>query len=111
MPSQLIHVLELEHVADWLIGSEETGIPRGERKRYTIGVELVTNPSVLFLDEPTSGLDSREAAAVMRVIHRIAKNGRTVIATIHVSLHCDCGSRQSHVDPLSVLFFASATRR
>jgi ABC-type multidrug transport system ATPase subunit len=84
--AQLIHVLELEHVADWLIGSEDTGIPRGERKRYTIGVELVTNPSVLFLDEPTSGLDSREAAAVMRVIHRIAKNGRTVVATIHVSI-------------------------
>ena len=46
---QLIHLLELDHVADWLVGMEETGIPRGERKRYTIGVELVTNPSVLFL--------------------------------------------------------------
>ena len=46
---QLIHILELSHVADWLVGTEDTGIPRGERKRYTIGVELVTNPSVLFL--------------------------------------------------------------
>lgn len=47
--NDLIHLLELDHVADWLVGSETSGIPRGERKRYTIGVELVTNPSVLFL--------------------------------------------------------------
>jgi ABC-type multidrug transport system ATPase subunit len=45
--AQLIHILELDSVADWLIGDEVTGIPRGERKRFTIGVELVTNPSVL----------------------------------------------------------------
>lgn len=53
---QLIHMLELDHVADWLVGSEETGIPRGERKRYTIGVELVTNPSVLFLGKCASAV-------------------------------------------------------
>ena len=47
--NDLIHLLELDHVADWMVGSESSGIPRGERKRYTIGVELVTNPSVLFL--------------------------------------------------------------
>ena len=92
-----------------LVGSSGGGLPVGEKKRYTIGVELITNPSVLFLgefglaivlnwmwfathhlqlwtDEPTSGLDSRSAAVVMRVIHRIAQSGRTVVATIHVSI-------------------------
>jgi ABC-type multidrug transport system ATPase subunit len=36
-----------------LVGSSDNGLPVGERKRYTIGVELVTNPSVLFLGEST----------------------------------------------------------
>lgn len=55
----------------------------GERKRLTVGVELVSNAPVIFLDEPTSGLDSRAAAVVMRVVKRIANTGRTVICTIH----------------------------
>jgi ABC-type multidrug transport system ATPase subunit len=71
-------------VADWPV----QGLPRGERKRFAIGVELVTEPSIIFLDEPTSGLDSREAATVMRVIKKQALQGRTVVATIHVSVRC-----------------------
>lgn len=55
----------------------------GERKRLTIGVELVANPSVLFLDEPTTGLDARAAMLVMRTVKRIADGGRSVICTIH----------------------------
>jgi ATP-binding cassette, subfamily G (WHITE), member 2, SNQ2 len=46
-------MLELEDVADVLVGSNTSGLPVGEKKRYTIGVELVTNPSVLFLGEST----------------------------------------------------------
>ena len=49
--NDIIHMLELEDVADVLVGTGENGLPVGERKRYTIGVELVTNPSVLFLGE------------------------------------------------------------
>ena len=51
LPAQIIRVLELEDVADVLVGSSDWGIPTGERKRYTIGVELVKNPSVLFLGD------------------------------------------------------------
>ena len=46
---QIIDLLELRPVADTIIGTTDTGLSVGERKRYTIGVELVTNPSVLFL--------------------------------------------------------------
>ena len=59
------------------------GISGGERKRTSIGVELLTNPSVVFLDEPTTGLDSSTAYNVMNLLKRIAANGRTIITTIH----------------------------
>lgn len=59
------------------------GISGGERKRTSIGVELLTNPSIIFLDEPTTGLDSSTAFNVMDLLKRIALNGRTVITTIH----------------------------
>jgi ABC-type multidrug transport system ATPase subunit/ABC-type multidrug transport system permease subunit len=54
-----------------------------QRKRVTIGVEVVSNPSILFLDEPTSGLDARSALIVMRGVRSISRTGRTVVCTIH----------------------------
>jgi ABC-type multidrug transport system ATPase subunit len=64
-------------------GHTGLGLSVEQRKRVTIAVEMVANPSVLFLDEPTSGLDSRSARIVMRSIRRIAASGRTVLCTIH----------------------------
>jgi ABC-type multidrug transport system ATPase subunit len=55
----------------------------GEKKRTSIGVELVTNPSILFLDEPTSGLDSFNAQKIVKLLNKQAKLGKTIIATIH----------------------------
>ena len=82
---EVIGLLELTNEAGRLVGAP--GAPEGlaphERKRLTIGVELVSNAPVVFLDEPTSGLDSRAAAIVMRVIRRVASSGRTVICTVH----------------------------
>lgn len=59
------------------------GISGGERKRLSIAIELLTQPSILFLDEPTSGLDAATAYSVMKTIIKIAKGGRAVILTIH----------------------------
>uniref|UniRef100_A0A803KRW0 ABC transporter domain-containing protein n=1 Tax=Chenopodium quinoa TaxID=63459 RepID=A0A803KRW0_CHEQI len=60
-----------------------TGLSTEQRKRLTIGVELVANPSIIFMDEPTSGLDARAAAIVMRTVRNTVDTGRTVICTIH----------------------------
>ena len=81
---EVLDTLELMGISDRVIGNATLdGLSPGQMKRVTIGVELVSNPSVLFLDEPTSGLDSRAALVVMRVVKRIACTGRTVLCTIH----------------------------
>ena len=59
-------------------------ISGGERKRTAIGVELVTDPSLIMLDEPTSGLDSFKALGIVKVLHKLARDkGKTIVATIH----------------------------
>jgi ABC-type multidrug transport system ATPase subunit len=80
----ILVLLELDKIADKQIGDvNRGGCSLEQRKRITIGVELVANPSVIFLDEPTSGLDSRAAEIVIQVIKKIALTGRTVIVTVH----------------------------
>lgn len=64
-------------------GALVKGISGGERKRTSIGVELITDPQLIFLDEPTTGLDSHTAASVMETLRALAASGRTVISTIH----------------------------
>jgi ABC-type multidrug transport system ATPase subunit len=60
-----------------------TGLSTEQRKRLTVAVELVANPSIIFMDEPTSGLDARAAAIVMRTVRNTVDTGRTVVCTIH----------------------------
>lgn len=81
---QLLLSLGLSHVADTMCGSDMVrGLSGGEKKRVSIGVELVTNPRLLFLDEPTSGLDSYSAYQVISVLRALARSGCAVLCTIH----------------------------
>lgn len=81
---QTLDMLELTPIQDLLVGSDDTGgLSFEQKKRLSIAVELVANPSIIFLDEPTSGLDARAAAIVMRGLKRIALTGRAICATIH----------------------------
>ncbi|XP_010262410.1 PREDICTED: ABC transporter G family member 21-like [Nelumbo nucifera] len=59
------------------------GVSGGERKRVSIGQEMLVNPSLLLLDEPTSGLDSTTAQRIVTTLQGLARSGRTVVATIH----------------------------
>ncbi|XP_057473739.1 ABC transporter G family member 26 isoform X1 [Actinidia eriantha] len=59
------------------------GISGGERKRTSIGYEILVDPSLLLLDEPTSGLDSTSANKLLQILQGVAKAGRTIIMTIH----------------------------
>ncbi|KAK6934636.1 ABC-2 type transporter, partial [Dillenia turbinata] len=59
------------------------GVSGGERKRTSIGYEILVDPSLLLLDEPTSGLDSTSASKLLQILQGVAKAGRTIITTIH----------------------------
>ncbi|KVH97461.1 ABC transporter G family member 21 [Cynara cardunculus var. scolymus] len=59
------------------------GVSGGERKRVSIGQEMLVNPSLLLLDEPTSGLDSTTALRLMATLKGLARGGRSVVTTIH----------------------------
>ena len=59
------------------------GISGGERKRTSIGYELITDPKLILLDEPTSGLDSTTAYKIVKILKKEAQRNLTVISTIH----------------------------
>lgn len=90
----VVHVLGLDHIKDTVVGdrggsgesagaSTTSGISGGERKRVSIGMELVADPSILILDEPTTGLDATSAMEVMEALHHVADTGVAVVAVLH----------------------------
>jgi ATP-binding cassette subfamily G (WHITE) protein 2 (SNQ2) len=80
----IIDLLELHDLEHTLIGKPGAGLSIEQRKRVTIGVELVSKPSILiFLDEPTSGLDGQAAFNTVRFLRKLADVGQAVLVTIH----------------------------
>ncbi|ERN16594.1 hypothetical protein AMTRI_Chr11g153730 [Amborella trichopoda] len=81
----LLQELGLYHVAKTRVGNENIrGISGGERRRVSIGVDVIHDPAVLLLDEPTSGLDSNAALQIIDMLKSMAElRGRTVILSIH----------------------------
>ncbi|EPS59556.1 hypothetical protein M569_15249, partial [Genlisea aurea] len=81
---EVMQLVELDSLRNALVGLPgSSGLSTEQRKRLTIAVELVANPSIIFMDEPTSGLDARAAAIVMRTVRNTVDTGRTVVCTIH----------------------------
>ncbi|KAI0504196.1 hypothetical protein KFK09_015146 [Dendrobium nobile] len=80
----LINQLGLRAAASTIIGDEgHRGVSGGERRRVSIGTDIIHDPILLFLDEPTSGLDSTSAFRVMKVLQMIASSGSVVVTSIH----------------------------
>ena len=81
---EVMELVELDPLRQAIVGLPGVnGLSTEQRKRLTIAVELVANPSIIFMDEPTSGLDARAAAIVMRTVRNTVDTGRTVVCTIH----------------------------
>lgn len=74
-----LHKCKHTNVGDAII----RGVSGGERKRTSIGVELITDPKIVFLDEPTTGLDSYNAYEVIILLRRLAASGKLIVFTIH----------------------------
>lgn len=76
--------LGIAHIRDSIIGTPTRKVVSGgERKRVNVAMELLNDPAVLFLDEPTSGLSSEDALSVMQNLRELAREGRTILLTIH----------------------------
>ncbi len=86
LTTAVIHALNLAHKQDVIVGDlgGRSSLSGGQRKRVSIGIELVICPSILFLDEPTSGLDSKSALSLISVLkNQVASLGVNVIAVLH----------------------------
>lgn len=80
----IIELLELQELADAMIGFPNYGLSVEARKRVTIGVELAAKPELLlFLDEPTSGLDGQSAYNIVRFLKKLCAAGQKILCTIH----------------------------
>ncbi len=75
----VIDELGLDHRADIPVGQ----LSGGQRKRVSVALELLSEPSLLFLDEPTSGLDPNYERGVMEILRALADRGRTVVVITH----------------------------
>ncbi|KAK6539050.1 hypothetical protein TWF694_010595 [Orbilia ellipsospora] len=81
---RIITLLEMEDLANAVVGEVGVGLNAEQKKRLTIGVELASKPELLiFLDEPTSGLDSGAAFNIVRFLRKLAEAGQAVLCTIH----------------------------
>ncbi|XP_061986411.1 ABC transporter G family member 30-like [Populus nigra] len=74
---EVIETIELDDIKFSVVGIPgRSGLSTEQRKRLTIAVELVSNPSIVFMDEPTSGLDTKTAAIVMRASKNVVATER-----------------------------------
>ncbi|KAM4118786.1 hypothetical protein ACJW30_03G008200 [Castanea mollissima] len=86
--NEVLETIELDGIKDALVGVPGiNGLSNEQRKRLTIAVELVSNPSIIFMDEPTTGLDARAAAIVMRAVKNVADTGRTILILLKSGGH------------------------
>ena len=73
--------IKLTHVKHNLVRN----LSGGQRKRVSIGVELLADPKLFFLDEPTSGLDPGLDKEVMQLLRELADQGRTIVLVTHAT--------------------------
>ncbi|CAL9734683.1 protein Snq2p [Monosporozyma servazzii] len=81
---KIIQILNMEEYSDALVGAVGNGLNVEQRKKLSIGVELVAKPDILlFLDEPTSGLDSQSSWSIIQLLRKLAAAGQSILCTIH----------------------------
>lgn len=82
----------------------------GQRKRVSIGVELLTEPTLFFLDEPTSGLDPGLETRMMHLMRKVADTGKTVILVTHATQNVTLCDKVAFLAPGGWLCFFGPPR-
>ncbi|MBT8044451.1 MAG: ATP-binding cassette domain-containing protein, partial [Verrucomicrobiae bacterium] len=80
----------------------------GQRKRVSIGIELLSKPSILFLDEPSSGLDPTTEQSLMELLQALSLNNLTVICTTHVLQNAHIFNRLFYIHGGRLIFTGNA---
>ena len=82
---EMLSDLELTQVEDVRVGGmrQTKVLSRGEKKRLSIALELITSPALVFMDEPTTSMDTFTAENIIKIINRLTEKKLTIIATIH----------------------------
>jgi ABC transport system ATP-binding/permease protein len=96
--------IKLTHVAQTFIRD----LSGGQRKRVSIGVELLADPKLFFLDEPTSGLDPGLDREMIRLLRELADQGRTVILVTHATANLEVCDRVAFMGRGGVLCYFGA---
>ena len=83
--NEIILTLGLKECKDTLVGDKKhKGLSGGEKRRLSVGLQLISNPSILFLDEPTTGLDNYNSYLLCKSFQHLAKRlNKTIIMSIH----------------------------
>src|SRR5579885_2467878 len=79
--TEVLEDVEMKHRRGLLVSK----LSGGQRKRVSIALELLANPSVFFLDEPTSGLDPGLDRKMMYLLRNLADKGHTIILVTHAT--------------------------
>jgi ABC-type multidrug transport system ATPase subunit len=80
----------------------------GQRKRVSVGVELLTRPKVLFADEPTSGLDPALERSMMETLKELADDDRVVLVTTHIMSSLELFDRLLVLSAGRVVYFGDS---
>jgi ABC transport system ATP-binding/permease protein len=78
---EVLDEVEMKHRRKLLVSK----LSGGQRKRVSIALELLANPSVFFLDEPTSGLDPGLDRKMMFLLRKLADKGHTIVLVTHAT--------------------------
>lgn len=89
MVGHTLEQIKLTHVKDTFVRD----LSGGQRKRVSIGVELLADPKLFFLDEPTSGLDPGLDKEMMKLLRELADQGRTVVLVTHATANIEVCDR------------------
>jgi ABC-type multidrug transport system ATPase subunit/CRP-like cAMP-binding protein/ABC-type multidrug transport system permease subunit len=93
------------------VGTRVQQLSGGQRKRSSIGVELLTHPRIFYLDEPTSGLDPATETQMMRLMRRLSDDGSTVLTTTHATKNVMLCDKVVFLARGGYLAFAGSPRR